>query len=336
MRPFRLTFLGLLDRSREGESCHMALLPSMLAPARLVIGEFQETCTLTGVGSLTTKPRGRPARSPVEVERTIAWYYRVREVSGLSESKLEIAFDECDRAARGMHRGSRWNKYKAGIASPRRELLERVERLFPMSLPVFDHPLWLLLGSEQLGASTLRQALCSLPKDLTVRLVDESAPSSSQFWLRSTPDEREVSTLMVSWRPKSNVDRLSLLAALVALAHLAVMRQDEEAHYACHAAIASAAHRPLAGRFPEPQAWRLESMLLLAWLRTEYRHPRLRAVMAELRTIRTGPPVPWASPQGALRLGRDANKKETSDLQHARGYWVAQRLLQTRLLSAEA
>lgn len=274
-----------------------------------------------------TRQRGRPARPATEAERTISWYWRVRELSGWSETRLETKFDERDRAGRGMHRGSRWNKYKAGITSPGEGLLAKVESAFPSSRAAFDHPLWEFLTEASLSGLALRNALGGLPQELAERLVDDGAAPSSSFWLKVEPTQNHVGALVTSWSPVTHLHRLSLLAGLVGLIRLTAIRQDEALHFACHIALARIGGLDPPTDFCEQQAWRVESLLLHRWLATEYRQEHYRTIVSELRTITTGPPVPWASPQATLTLGRSANKKEAADLRNAHGFWVAQRLL---------
>jgi len=126
------------------------------------------------------------------VVRVVTWYYAVRRLSKWSETKLEIYFDKLDRAGLGRHRGSRWNKYKAGITTPSRELVEQVGRAFKGTLEVFDHPVWLLASSERLGTPALRDLVLALPRDISGHIVRPGATATSDFWVSNDLDHQAI------------------------------------------------------------------------------------------------------------------------------------------------
>lgn len=277
--------------------------------------------------------RGRPPRPQIEVVRVVTWYYAVRKASKWSETKLEIYFDKLDRSSLGRHRGSRWNKYKAGITTPSRDLVEQVGRAFKGTIEVFDHPVWLLASSERLGVPVLRDLVLALPRDIAAHLVRPGAVATSEFWVRNDLDHEAVAAQFLQSHGKQAAAHLSVVAGLLALAHDAKVRQLESQHFAMHlavAAIAAHAEQIKDDKFSARLSWRLEALVLQRWLDTEYTEPRYRAAIGELRAISSGPLVPWASVQGSLKLGRGPSKKEAADLQNSLGYWVGQRVLAWR------
>lgn len=274
--------------------------------------------------------RGRPPRPQIEVIRVVTWYYAVRRLSKWSETKLEIYFDKLDRSSLGRHRGSRWNKYKAGITTPSRDLVEQVGRVFRGTLEVFDHPVWRLATSERLASPALRDLVMALPREIAMHFVRPGAVATSEFWVRNDLDHQEVAGQLLRLHQEKAATHLTVVAALMALAHDAKARQLEEQHFAVHlavAAVAANAEQTEADKFSSWWCWRLEALLLQRWLDTEYTEHRFTAALAELRAISSGPLVPWAPVQASLKLGRGPNKKEAADLQNSRGYWAGQRVL---------
>lgn len=274
--------------------------------------------------------RGRPPRPQIEVVRVVTWYYAVRKASKWSETKLEIYFDKLDRSSLGRHRGSRWNKYKAGITTPSRDLVAQVGRAFKGTLEVFDHPVWRLASSERLGTPDLRDLVMALPRETAAQFVRPGATATSDFWVRNELDHQAVAAQFLQSHREQAGTHLSVMAGLLALAHDAKARQLESQHFAIHLAIAAVgahAEQIEDEKFRAWLSWRLEALVLQRWLDTEYTEPRYRDAIGELRAISSGPLVPWAPVQGSLKLGRGPNKKEAADLQNSRGYWVGQRVL---------
>ena len=278
--------------------------------------------------------RGRPSRPPIEVVRVVTWYYAVRRASKWSETKLEIHFDKLDRSGLGRHRGSRWNKYKAGITTPSRDLLEQVGRAFKGTLDVFDHPVWRFAVATRLDPSELRDLIEALPQEVANHFVRHGAPANSDFWLRGALDHRAITKQLLECQQEDAASHLTVLAGLLALVHDAKTRQLEEQHFEAHLAIASAA--AASAQFQHDKfrclwAWRLEALLLQSWLDTEYTEDRYSEALGGLRAITSGPLVPWAPRQTSLKLGRGPNKKEAADLHHSRGYWAGQCVLEWQL-----
>lgn len=274
--------------------------------------------------------RGRPPRPQVEVVQVVTWYYTVRKASKWSETKLEIYFDKLDRSSLGRHRGSRWNKYKAGITTPSRELVEQVGLAFKGTLEVFDHPVWVLASTESPDTQELRELVMALPCEIAVHLLRPDAVDTSDFWVRTDLDHQAVAAQLMQSHRERAATRLSVVAGLLALAHDARARQLEEQHFAIFlavAAVAANAEQTEDDKFSAWLSWRLEALVLQRWLETEYTEHRYRNALGELRAISSGPLVPWAPVQGSLKLGRGPNKKEAADLQNSRGYWAGQRVL---------
>lgn len=275
--------------------------------------------------------RGRPPRAPIEVIRAVTWYYAVRRASKWTERHLETHFDKLDRVGLGKHRGTRWNKYKAGITTPSRELVEQVGRVFKGTHEVFDHPVWRLAGSESISAMELRDLIAALPRDLAVLFIRLDATAQGEFWVRGDLDHRSAVMELMKQHQANLASHLTAIAGLLALVHDARTRQKEEQHFEVHlaiAAVASVEARRQGDKFINLWSWRLESLLLENWLETEYTKPAYREVLEELRSMTSGPLVPWAPRQTSLKLGRGPNKREAADLQNSRGYWAGQRILE--------
>jgi len=263
----------------------------------------------------------------------VTWYYAVRRASKWTERHLETHFDKLDRVGLGRHRGSRWNKYKAGITTPGRELLDLVERKFKATRAVFDHPVWSLAGSENLAARELRDLICALPPELAVLFLRHDAAPKSDFWMRSDIDPSTAIQQVTQWYQQKKLEHLTALAGLLTQVHVARIKQQEKAHFEAHVAIVDLAAAEAEGRhdkFTDLWAWRLESLLLEKWLDTEYTEHVLADSIRALRAIKSGPLPPWVPTQTSLKLGRGPNKREAADLQNSRGYWAGQRLLAQR------
>jgi hypothetical protein len=272
------------------------------------------------------KHKGRPPRESLEVARTALWYERVRKVSGWTEYRLEAAFDKVDRLGRGMHKGSRWNKYKFGRASPRRPLLLGVEEKFAGTLLAYDHPIWTLAASRTLNSQELRGLVGLLPPEIAGLLIDPASPPNSAFWVRNELEHRELIASMLAMVRARGIGHFGAVAGLLALRHDAVNRQLEEQHFDCHVALADAAARAYGHLDDEVYAWRLESYVFSRWLDTNYRDKRMREVVEAMRGLETGPSAPWMPRQGGLALGRPNAHRSSAALQDMRGFWVGQKL----------
>ncbi len=260
--------------------------------------------------------------------RTITWYYAVRRVSKLTETKLEVRFDECDRAGRGMHRGSRWNKYRYGTSSPSRELLDKVDASFPGTLAVFDHPVWMLAGKVPLDDLSFRYLIERLPASAYQFFVLPEVPDTSIFWLAPNIDHRHVlrSLSELSELGKSDIDRLTEVASVLTLIEIARIRKDEMQHFECHVHLAKSTSKRYPAEAEEALTWRLEAAIFERWLGTEYGAPTYRQLVDDMRNITLGPVPPWTPAQAVLRLGRSIGRREVADLQSSRGFWVAKKV----------
>ena len=268
---------------------------------------------------------GRPRRQPIDIVRTVYWYEFVKQASRLSESKLEIKFDELDREARGMHRGSRWNKYKFGSSSPSRELIERVELAFAGTQALYDHVLWDLVSGQRLRPAELRVAIARLPGKVARLFIDPSATQDSPFWLLLGFNYQDVIRSLVKLMKNGRLDHFFLVAALIAIAHDGSNRQFELQHFEAHVMLAKSA---LGYRFPvgSPLAWRLEAMVFGKWLETDYRDASLRKIVADLRGLESGPSPPWLIPQQSLPLGKLNPMKVKMEEWEAKAFWTASKL----------
>lgn len=273
--------------------------------------------------------RGRPSRTALEAVRVVIWYYEVRRLSGLSESKLEVAFDQLNRVELGRHGGSRWNKYKAGITTPGQDMLRTVGNYYSGAYNIFHHPVWALAADGEIGWASLRGQVARLPVELQVLFVRKEAPTECDFWIIEELDHRAVIDQLLKWFMEGYVSRLTALAALLVLIHDGQLRQREAQHFDSHVAVSVVAALQEPARddeFAAFTAWRLESILLQRWVRTQYADAERLRRISELCAISSGPLVPWAHPQASLKLGRGPNKKEVADLQASKGYWVGQRV----------
>lgn len=270
--------------------------------------------------------RGRPRRESLEIARTALWYRRVRDVSGWSEYRLELTFDEAGRAGRGLRKGTRWNKYKFGKASPGRQLLERVETAFPGTLFAYDHPIWTLAVERLLPSTELRRLVGLLPPEIADLLVDPDSPPTSVFWMRPELDHRAVISSLRSIVRERGIGHFGAVAGLLALIHDATNRQLDQQHFDCHVALADAAARAYGKVDEAAYAWRLEAYVFRHWVETEYRKPQMKGIVEEVRALESGPQVPWIPRQRILDLGQPNVHRNTEKEQDARGYWAAETL----------
>lgn len=276
--------------------------------------------------------RGRPPRESLEVARTALWYRRVRDVSGWTEYRLELAFDEADRAGRGLRKGTRWNKYKFGKASPGRQLLVRVETAFPGTLFAYDHPIWTLAVERTLPSMELRRLVGLLPHEIADLLVDPDSPPTSVFWMRPQLDHRAVIASMRAMVRARGIGHFGAVAGLLALIHDAANRQLDQQHFDCHVALADAASHAYGQVGDASYAWRLEAYIFRRWLETDYRASEMREVVEAVRALDRGPQVPWMPRQGKLELGKPNAHRNSDRAEDARGYWAAQKLAVTAKL----
>lgn len=273
------------------------------------------------------KQRGRPAREPLEAARTALWYDRVLERSEWTEYKLEVTFDDVKRVGGKKHKGSRWNKYKFGRASPGRDLLLRVEEMFPGTLRSYDSPIWTLAIRNSLAPSELRGLIELVPKPVSNALVDRESPPDSVFWMRNDASHRDMLRSILALGRAEFPGHSGAVCGLLALIHDAVNRQLEEQHFDCHVALAQAAAHGYRHRPDTPYTWRLESNILGRWLSTEYRSKPMRKVVESMRALEKGPFAPWMPQQGGLALGQPNAHRNACDLLERRGFWVGQELV---------
>lgn len=276
------------------------------------------------MASASSKPRGRPRRAAIEPVRTIWWYWTVRLLSGLSESKLEAKFDQIDRKRLGLHRSTRWNKYKFGRSTPSVDLLEAVDAIYPGTRQAYDHNLWSLAANPHQSVPELFEYAKSLPTQIRCRLLPDRLLEGCEFWLRQDTDLsklcEELSNPLVDSGSIADV-----VCTFVLLARLAIHLQDEDLHFNAHRAIAKVAtwrHR----RDIPPVVSLLVANLICAWINTKYRDPTKYVVLIGLRKVREGPPPPWLSEQAALDLSVSSEKRTAYETDLARHYWVALQL----------
>lgn len=281
---------------------------------------------MTTVTTAEKKQRGRPVRESLEAARTALWYERVLEVSQWTEYKLEVTFDDVNRVGGKKHKGSRWNKYKFGRASPGRDLLLRVEEKFPGTLVGYDHPMWTLAISRTLAPHELRALIGRLPKQVSDELVDRESPPDSAFWMRNDASHRDMIRSMLELGRTDPPGHTGTVSGLLALIHDAVNRQFEEQHFECHIALAAAAARGYRKRPDRRYSGRLESNIMGRWLETEYRNKEMRAVVDSMRELDGGPNAPWLPLQSELALGWPSAHRNASALLEQRGFWACQKL----------
>ena len=277
----------------------------------------------------SNKRTGRPPRASIDVVRTIFWYWWVLETSQWSEYKLEVIFDEKDRRALGLHKGSRWNKYKFGKASPSRRLLEEVDQKFPGTLRCYDHPLWTLANEERIAATDLRSLMEQMPREMVAGLVDVDSPAGSPFWVREEAQSDELIKSMLALQSKPKLGYYAVMAGLLLLIHDSTNRQKEMQHFESHVAMAYAATNLPRNVSSETYAWRMESLVLGRWLQTEYKNKRLRDVVDQMRGLKSGPQPPWGPRQSSLALGSVNVRKEANDQRDKMGYWAIHELAKT-------
>lgn len=282
---------------------------------------------MTTVMAAEQKQRGRPAREPLEAARTALWYDRVLEQSEWTEYKLEVTFDDVKRVGGKKHKGSRWNKYKFGRASPGRDLLLRVDEMFPGTLLSYDSPMWTLAIRSTIASNELRGLIELLPKRIASALVDRESPPDSAFWMRNDASHRDMIRSMLELGRADVPGHSGAVSGLLALIHDAVNRQLEEQHFECHVALAQAAAHGYRHRPDTSYTWRLESNILGRWLRTEYRSKAMRKVVESMRGLEKGQIAPWMPQQGGLALAQPNAHRNANALLEQRGFWVGQELV---------
>lgn len=271
-----------------------------------------------------SRPRGRPKRPPIEAVRTIWWYWSVRNRSGLSESKLEAKFDDKDRKALGMHRSTRWNKYKFGRSNPSAELLAAVDAVYTGTKAAYDHDMWALASNPRLAISDLAFIAQRLPAAVRERFVADGMVTDRVFWLRQDTDFSKLCDELSVDRPFS-MWIADTCAALLLVAQLSVHLQDENIHFAAYRGIARLAKWRLVERLA-PASALLVAVLMQGWADMQYRDPTKIAVMESLKKLRRGPRPPWMPAQATLHLVESSEKRTADDLQLAKYYWAAVRL----------
>jgi hypothetical protein len=272
--------------------------------------------------------RGRPPRDPAEVVRVITWYYAVREISKLSETKLEIEFDKLDRVAQKKHRGSRWNKYKSGVSNPGAELVLAVEREYNGTKAIYEHPVWALASKTNWEQPVLKTLLEALPPGIARIFVCKDVPAATQFWMQSNIDYEFVLALMTETAKDSRSvhNRLSCVACVLALIEFARIHHLEDMHFECHHYLARTAEQWYPPESEVMLQWRLESAVMDRWLDTEYTNNIYRHQIAPMRIATVGPRPPWTPQQTSLRFGKNISKKETADMQNGCGYWAVRQM----------
>jgi hypothetical protein len=302
--------------------------------------------------------RGRPARDPIEVARTITWYLAVRKASLLSESKLEIRYDKLNRSERGLHRGSRWNKYKAGISNPSEELVTLVNYSYNETFDIYHHPVWKLSSKSPASLSILREAVYELPAKYSKLLAINQLPEASDFWLledinfqyvlseiaASTNQVFAISQESASPAKRKRPPRkpaeaqitkdiagwLDKLACVLILIEIARLRQLEDWHFQCHEHLAKTLVEGCPLKEESSIFARTEAVVLDKWLATDYSNMKYRAFAERLRTLGAGPVPPWMPIQSSLKLSKALSKKVQMDHQSTRGYWVLHYLLNSK------
>ena len=244
--------------------------------------------------------------------------------SGLSESKLEAKFDKKDRKALGMHRSTRWNKYKFGRSDPSTDLLDAVDAVYEGTKAAYDHDIWALASNAHWAVPDLALFAHRLPAKARERfLPDDSAPKL-EFWLRQDTDFSKLCDELVARKPMS-MPIADTCAALLLVAHLSVHLQDEDLHFAAYRGIAQLAKWPMDEEL-KPATALLVAVLMQGWADTQYRDPAKIAVLATLKKLRRGPRPPWLPAQAKLHLVESSERQTDSELQLEKHYWAAMRL----------
>lgn len=272
--------------------------------------------------------RGRPRRSPIEEVRTAAWFDDVMDRAiTKTTAELERKFATTPAKPESEKRPSRWAKYRYGATSPSAELVDRVNRSYLRGKEVYNHPLWELASSEALSPSDLRE-LVSQVEDYGPLMCNVSAvrSGSSLFWLPAHFDYRAV-IHKVEFDATSPVRHqssyLGRLATLCGLVHDAAIRQRQEQHFEAHVALAR--HGGLALRASKARHWhgKLEALLLVRWLGTEYQDPQLRRLLESYRKIDFGV-IHTARLRGSASSLRPARNTQSRSSRQAfkRGRWI--------------
>lgn len=234
--------------------------------------------------------RGRPKRSPIEEVRTAAWFDAVLDKAVTpTTAELERKFAANAAEAGSGKRPSRWAKYRYGTTSPPDELVLRVDRSYLGGKWAYNHPLWQLAAPGLLSPTELRDQVSRIadygPLLCNVRAVRSDA---SPFWLPARFNYRLVlhrieSTSSSPARHLSSY--LDRLAALCGLIHDAAIRQQQDQHFEAHVALAR--QGGMAQKSPGAKLWhgKLEALLMLRWLETEYQDADLRRRIERYRKV---------------------------------------------------
>lgn len=237
--------------------------------------------------------RGRPKRSPIEEVRTAAWFDAVMaKAVTQTTAELERKFGSIPAGGASDKRPSRWAKYRSGTTSPPTELVHRVDRSYLGGKAVYNHPLWQLAAPGTLSPGELRDLLSQF-EDYRPLLCDARAMRSGEslFWLPAHFDYRRVIFKVESGlgspvqHPSRYLERLAVLCGLI---HDAAIRQQQNQHFEAHVALAR--QGGVALRTPGARSWhgKLEALLMVRWLSTEYQDAELRRRIERYRKVDFG------------------------------------------------
>lgn len=115
-----------------------------------------------------------------------------------------------------------------------------------------------------------------------------------------------------------------MCCALLLIARMAVLLQNEDLHFHAHRGIARLT-RWRGRSIVRPAQSLLVAVLIRDWEATQYRNPTTRAVLDGLRKVRAGPRAPWEPAQMSLPLA-EVNGSGDIGSGLVRHYWMAVKL----------
>lgn len=151
----------------------------------------------------------------------------------------------------------------------------------------------------------------------------EDVPAGCEFWLRQDVDLIAAVESISSTNPLASVG--ATCCALLLLARMAVLLQNEDLHFHAHRGIARLT-RWRGKSILRPAQTLLVAVLIRDWATTQYRNPTTRAVLDDLNRVRSGPRAPWTPVQMSLSLATTSDSSSVLDSGLVRYFWMAAKL----------
>ncbi|MEO8731659.1 MAG: hypothetical protein ABI410_20105 [Rhodoferax sp.] len=164
-----------------------------------------------------SRTRNNPAgksRHTVDAFRTVCWFHCLRMASGATSTYQMDALIE-ERQTSGadtpVDRKNKWRSYRDGRHTPSTALAGAIERQFPGSHAVLDHPMWQLLRLDRSLQVSIPNLLSQLPPCHFAIVRSGSAAAQSNFVLTSDWSARRLRKL----EREAGLDALACLIMLL-------------------------------------------------------------------------------------------------------------------------